>query len=103
MLTGWSKGRSKSIFRQLRIITLWPPKDIVHVLKVASEDYFSIEFAHYLHEKKVWFRVLTHLKPPHRFCMLFFDDLPFMTLASSVNGKTSKNSVQKRRGGVWCV
>ena len=48
-------------------------------------------------------RVLTHLKPPRRFCMLFFEVLPFMTLAVSVNGKTSKKSVQKRRGGVWCV
>ena len=33
----------------------------------------------------------------------FFEVLPFTTLASSVNGKTSKKSVQKRRGGVWCV
>ena len=24
-------------------------------------------------------------------------------VASSVNGKTSKKIVQKRRGGVWCV
>ena len=48
-------------------------------------------------------RVLTHQKPPRRFCMLFFDVLPFTTLAVSVNGKTSKKSVQKRRGGVWCV
>ena len=52
-------------------------------------------------EKEV--RVLTHQKPPRRFCMLFVDVLPFTTLASSVNGKTSKKSMQKRRGGflVW--
>ena len=37
------------------------------------------------------------------FCMLFFEFLPFTTLAVSVNGKTSKKTVQKRRGGVWCV
>ena len=48
-------------------------------------------------------RVLTHQKPPHHFCMLFFDVLQFMTLAVSVKGKTSKKSVQKRCGGVWCV
>ena len=53
-------------------------------------------------------RVLTHQKPPRRFCMLFFDvlpftTLPFTTLAVSVNGKASKKSVPKRRGGVWCV
>ena len=48
-------------------------------------------------------RVLTHQKPPRRFCMIFFEVLPLTTLASSVNGKTSKKSVQKRRGGVWCV
>ena len=56
----------------------------------------------------VWYakalsRVLTHQTLPRRFCMLFFDVLPFTTLAVSVNGKTSKESVQKRRGGVWCV
>ena len=48
-------------------------------------------------------KVLTHQKPSRRFCMLFFEVLPFTMLASSVNGKTSKKSVQKRRGGVWCV
>ena len=40
-------------------------------------------------------KVLTHLKPPRRFSMLFFDVLSFTRLASSVNGKTSKKSVQK--------
>ena len=40
-------------------------------------------------------RVLTHQKPLCRFCMLFFEVLPFTTLAVSVNGKTSKKSVQK--------
>ena len=29
-------------------------------------------------------RVLTHQKPPRLFCMLFFEVLPFTTLASSV-------------------
>ena len=38
--------------------------------------------------------VLTHQKPPRRFCMLFFDVLPFTNDASVVNGKTSKKSVQ---------
>ena len=33
----------------------------------------------------------------------FLHVLPFTTLASSVNGKTSKKSVPKRRGVVWCV
>ena len=33
-------------------------------------------------------KVLTHLKPPRRFSMFFFDVLPFTTIASSVNGKT---------------
>ena len=32
-----------------------------------------------------------------------FEVLPFTTLASSVNGKTSKKSMQKRRGGFRCV
>ena len=40
-------------------------------------------------------RVLTHQKPLRRFCMLYFEVLPFTTLASSGNGKTSKKSVQK--------
>ena len=40
-------------------------------------------------------KVLTHLKPPRRFSMLCFDVLSFTTLASSVNSKTSKKSVQK--------
>ena len=35
-------------------------------------------------------KALTHQKPALRFCMLFFEVLPFMTLSSSVNGKTSK-------------
>ena len=48
-------------------------------------------------------KVLTHLKPPRRFCMLFFDALPFTDDASVINGKTSKKSMQKRRGGFWCV
>ena len=39
---------------------------------------------------------MTHLKPPRRLSVLFFDVLPFTTLASSVNGKTSKKSVQKK-------
>ena len=38
-------------------------------------------------------KVLTHLKPPHRFCMLSFDVLPFTDDASVVNGKTSKKSI----------
>ena len=49
------------------------------------------------------FKVLTHLKPPRRICMIFFDVLPFTTLASSVNSKTSKKSMEKRRGGFRCV
>ena len=36
------------------------------------------------------------------FCMLFFEVLPYTTLAPSVNGKTSKKSVQKR-DVFWCV
>ena len=48
-------------------------------------------------------KVLTCLKPPRRFCMIFFDVLPFTDDASVVNGKTSKKSVQKRRGGFRCV
>ena len=40
-------------------------------------------------------RVLTHQKPPRRFCMLFFEVLPLTTLAVSVNGKTSNKSVLK--------
>ena len=40
-------------------------------------------------------RVLTHQKTRRRFCMLFFEVLPLTTLAVSVNGKTSKKSVQK--------
>ena len=37
------------------------------------------------------------------FCMLFFEVLPYTTLAVSVNGTTSKKGMPKRRGGVWCV
>ena len=75
-------------------------------------------------------KALTHQKPPRRFVMFFFEALPFTTLASSVNGKTSKKSVldtpntaasfwhafarvvngktsnksmQNRRGVFWCV
>ena len=43
-------------------------------------------------------KVYTHQKPPRCFCILFFEVLPFTTL-----GKTSKKSVQKRRGGFRCV
>ena len=46
-------------------------------------------------------KVLTHLKPPRRFFMPFFDVLPFTDDASVVNGKTSKKSMQKRRGGFF--
>ena len=58
----------------------------------------------YLHtlpltQTDVSLKVLTHLKPPRRFCMLFFDVLPFTDDASVVNSKTSKKSMQKRRGG----
>ena len=38
-----------------------------------------------------------------RFGTLFFEVLPFTDDASVVNGKTSKKSTQKRRGGFWCV
>ena len=49
-------------------------------------------------------KALTHQKPSRQFCTLFFElYLPFTTHASSVNGKTSKKSRQKRRGGFWCV
>ena len=41
-------------------------------------------------------KVLIHLKPPRRFCTLFFDVLPFTDDASVVNGKTSKKSMQKK-------
>ena len=41
--------------------------------------------------------------PPSRFCTFFFEVLPFTDDASVVNGKTSKKSIQKRRGGFWCV
>ena len=44
-------------------------------------------------------KVLTHLKLPRHFCMLFFDVLSFTDDASVINGKTSKKSTQKRRGG----
>ena len=37
------------------------------------------------------------------FLHTIFEVLPFTTLASSVNGKTSKKSVPKRRDCVWCV
>ena len=40
-----------------------------------------------------------HQKPPRHFCMLFFDVLLFIDDARVVNGKTSKKSVQNRRGG----
>ena len=46
-------------------------------------------------------KVLTHLKPPRRFSMLFFHVLPFTTLASSVNRKTSKKSVKKNDAAVF--
>ena len=49
-----------------------------------------------LNLSRLW--VLTHQKPLRRFCMLFFDVLPFTTHAVSVSGKTSKKNVQKRRG-----
>ena len=48
-------------------------------------------------------KVLTHIKPPRRFCMLFFDVLSFTDDARVVNGNTSKKSMQKRRGGFLCV
>ena len=48
-------------------------------------------------------KVLTHLKPPRRFSMLFFNVLSFTTLASSVNGKTSKKSMQKNDAAVFGV
>ena len=35
--------------------------------------------------------------------MIFFDVLPFTDDARIVNGKTSRKSVQNRRGGFWCV
>ena len=41
-------------------------------------------------------------KPPHPFCILIFDILPFTDNASIVNGKTSKKSMQKCRGIFWC-
>ena len=51
----------------------------------------------------VWLKALTHQTPPRRFCTFFFEVLPFTDDASIVNGKTSKKSVQKQRGGFWCV
>ena len=42
-------------------------------------------------------------KAPRRFCVLFFEVLPFATLAVSVNGETSKRGVRGWRGDVWCV
>ena len=40
---------------------------------------------------------------PCRFCTLFFEVLPITDDASVVNSKTSKKSMQNRRGGFWCV
>ena len=34
------------------------------------------------------------LKPPRRFCMLFFDILPYTDDASVINGKNSKKNMQ---------
>ena len=48
-------------------------------------------------------KALTHQTPPRRFGTPFFEVLPFTDTASVVNGKTSKKSMQKRRGGFWCV
>ena len=62
----------------------------------------------------------THQTPPRRFCTLFFEVLPFTDDAIVVNGKLQrkackndaavfgvsrplKKSMQKRRGGFWCV
>ena len=53
--------------------------------------------------RKVCQKVLTHQKPSHRFCTLFFEVLPFTTHASSVNGKKSKKSIQSRCDGFWYV
>ena len=52
---------------------------------------------------KLLVQVLTHLKPPRHFSMLFFDVLQFTRLASSVNGKTSKKSVPKNDAAVFGV
>ena len=49
------------------------------------------------------FKVWTHKNRRVLFFMLFSEVLLFTTLASSVNGKTSKKSMQKQRGGFWCV
>ena len=48
---------------------------------------------------KAW----THQTPPRHFCTLLFEVLLFTDTASVVNSKTSKKSIQKRRGGFWCV
>ena len=42
-------------------------------------------------------KVLTHLKPPRRLSMLFFEVLPFTDDVSVVNGKTSKKSMKKTK------
>ena len=39
-----------------------------------------------------WCVKMTHQKPLHCFCMLFFEVLPFTTLASSVNGKLQRKA-----------
>ena len=53
----------------------------------------------------MFYRLLTKnsAASSRRFCMLFFDVLPFTDDACVVNGKTSKKSVQNQRDGFWCA
>ena len=48
-------------------------------------------------------KVLTHQKPPGRFCMLFFDVLLLTDDTSVVNGKTSKKHAKTTRRFLVCL
>ena len=79
-------------------------RKIKTLLKVQSCEQSNCEKTR---RKRFWcvktLKAYTHQTPPRRFCTLFFEVLPFTDTASVVNGKTSKKSMQKRRGGFWCV
>ena len=97
----YGHGCTSFVAKTTALISFAVTAELICVFVFAyAKSWFCHDVAH-IENRNI--RVLTHQKPPRRFCMLFFEVLPLTTLASSVNGKTSKKSVPKRRGGVWCV
>ena len=74
---------------------------MVHRGKTTRSAMFFFEVLLFTDKNDAGFFGVSRPKTAASFLHDFFDILPYAD--DAVNGKTSKKSMQKRRGGFWCV